>query len=276
MTASDDLKADRLFFPLFVPANRPERIEKARQAASICVIADLEDAVAPQDKEAARQALASLTFSAGVPVCLRINAAGTPWFEDDLALVQAGAFQGIVLPKAEDVEQILALRKALPPTIALFGLIETAKGLAQVRELAALFDRLFFGSLDYAADLGCAHSVPALAHARAEIVLASRVAGIPGPVDGVTTDTRDVTLIRSEAAYAAELGFKGKLLIHPAQLSPAKAGFRPDESEIEWAESVLSAIGNGGVAKVDGKMIDAPVIAKARAVLQRASETAEE
>lgn len=280
MRTSGDLKADRLFFPLFVPASRPQLIEKAQAANPTCVIADLEDAVAPEDKDAARQALASLAVSDGVPLCVRINAVATPWFEEDLETVSAmareGKCAGLVLPKAEDPAQVNAIRSALPSAAACFGLVETALGVARVRELAPLFDRLFFGSLDYAADLGCAHTVPALAHARSEILLASRIADKPGPVDGVTADTRDTDLIRNDAAYAAELGFKGKLLIHPAQLSPAKSGFRPSDDEIAWADRVLAAVGNGGVAKVDGKMVDAPVIAKAKAVFERASETAGE
>ncbi len=280
MTTSGSLKEDRLFFPLFVPASRPQLIEKAQAANPTCVIADLEDAVAPDEKDAARQTLISLKVSDGVPLCVRINAAAAPWFAEDLEMVAAMAREsrcaGLVLPKAEDLAQVNAIRSALPPGAACFGLIETALGVARVRELAPLFDRLFFGSLDYAADLGCAHTVPALAHARSDIVLASRIAGKPGPVDGVTADTRDTDLIRNDAAYSAELGFKGKLLIHPAQLSPAKAGFRPGDDEIAWADRVLSAAGNGGVAKVDGKMVDAPVIAKARAVLERAAETAGE
>ncbi|MBN9673881.1 HpcH/HpaI aldolase/citrate lyase family protein [Roseibium aggregatum] len=272
-----DLTSDRLFFPLFAPATRPERIDKARLSGASCVIADLEDAVAPEDKATARQALASFRCDAdGAPVCVRINSAGTPWFEEDLAMVRAGGFAGVVLPKAEDCAGAEALRQALPSGTASFALIETALGLARARDLAPLFDRLFFGSLDYAADLGCAHTAAALAHARSELVLAARIAGKPGPVDGVTADTRDFDLIRSEAAYGAELGFKGKLLIHPAQLSPAKAGYRPDEDEISWASKVVAAIAGAGVAKVDGKMIDAPVVARARLVLARAAETAGE
>ncbi|WP_346892335.1 CoA ester lyase [uncultured Roseibium sp.] len=280
MNSLGALKEDRLFFPLFVPASRPQLIEKAQAADPTCVIADLEDAVAPDDKEAARQALASLKVADDVPLCVRINAAATPWFADDLDMVAAmareGRCAGLVLPKAEDPAHVNAIRNALPSGAACFGLVETALGVARVRELAPVFDRLFFGSLDYAADLGCAHTVPALAHARSEIVLASRIADKPGPVDGVTAETRDMDVIRNDAAYAAELGFKGKLLIHPAQLSPAKAGFRPSDDEIAWADRVVSAAGNGGVAKLDGKMVDAPVIAKAKAVLARASETAGE
>lgn len=273
-----DLKAAGLFFPLFVPATRPERIDKARATAATCVIADLEDAVAPDEKDAAREALAQylLPATGGVlPVCVRINGDGTPWFDDDLALVARAGVAGVVLPKAETPEQAQALRRALPASTALFGLVETALGLANVRALAPMFDRLMFGSLDFAADLGCAHSPAALAHPRAEIALASRLAGIPGPVDGVTTDTQNAALIELEAALGAGFGFKGKLLIHPNQIAPAKRAYRPDAAEIDWASRVVALAGGSGVAKVDGMMVDAPVIAQARAVLARAADTDE-
>ncbi|NVK34864.1 MAG: CoA ester lyase [Rhodobacteraceae bacterium] len=260
-------------FPLFVPATRPDRIEKARVCGASFVIADLEDAVAPGDKETARNTLAELQLGeSGAPVCVRINGVGTPWFEEDLAMVAKSSFAGLVLPKAEDSKQLNVIHHALPPEMVFFGIVETALGLGCVRDLAPQLDRLFFGSLDYAADLDCAHTIPALAHARAEIVLAARMAQKPGPLDGVTADTKNLDLIEKEAAYGSELGFKGKLLIHPAQLSPAMAGFRPSDDELAWAMKVQGTIDDAGVAKVDGEMVDAPVIARAKLLLARAAE----
>ncbi len=269
-------ETDRLFFPLFVPAMRPDRIAKARTSGASCVIVDLEDAVAPDEKITARSTLASqFPFGEGLPVCVRINPPGTAWFEDDLAMTLKCGFAGVVLPKAENKTHTLELRRSLSPDTALFGLMETTRGIALVHELATIFDRLFFGSLDFAADLGCAHTAPALAHARAEIVLASRVAGKPGPVDGVSPDTRDIERIREESALGAELGFKGKLLIHPAQLAPAKAGYRPREAELAWARRIVEAGGSAGVTNVDGRMVDAPVVVRAERVLSIAAETYE-
>lgn len=275
---TSELAADRLLFPLFVPATRPDRIDKARATRATCVIADLEDAVAPDEKGDARQALASSQYShrKGLPLCVRINAARTPWFDEDLAMVSQFGFAAVILPKAEDPDLAQALRRVLPAQTALFGLVETALGVAAVRDLAPLFDRLMFGSLDYAAGLGCAHTAPALAHARAELVLASRVAGLPGPVDGITADTRDIGLIQKEAALGQELGFKGKFLIHPAQIAPAKAAYRPSPQDVAWARKVEEAARDVALAKIDGNMVDAPVIAHARGILARAMETTED
>lgn len=270
----DDRAVDRLMFPLFLPATRLERLPKALASGATCVILDLEDAVAPQEKPKARANLVLQSLSGNrPPVYVRTNAAGTEWFSDDLQAVLKSGADGVLLPKAEDVEIAAKLRHDLPPGTGLFGLIETARGIANIRELAPLFDRLFFGSLDYAADLDCDHTAPALAHARAEMVLAARLADKPGPVDGVTPDTRDINRIRKDAAYGAELGFKGKLLIHPAQVAPAKQGYRPDTTELDWAKGVIQAAGDSGVATYQGAMVDAPVIARAERLLARAGET---
>jgi citrate lyase subunit beta / citryl-CoA lyase len=239
----------RLMFPLFLPAMRLERLPKALASGASCVIVDLEDAVAPTDKSQARTHLAALSRSGhDRPVYVRINAADTEWFQEDLQAVQQCGAAGVVLPKAEDIETVNKLRSALRADVALFGLVETARGIADVRDLATVFDRLFFGSLDYAADLGCAHTTPALAHARAEIVLAARLAGRPGPIDGVTADIRNASQIREDAALGAELGFAGKLLIHPAQVEPAKQGYRPEKTELIWAKRIIEAAGISGVS----------------------------
>lgn len=265
-----------LGFPLFVPATHPGRITKARASGASFVIADLEDAVAPADKPAARGALSAYLADgpSGAPLALRINGIGTPWFADDLALAQSLPLAGVILPKAESAEEGADLRAALPEGGAVLALVETARGIGEARALARGFDRLIFGSLDYAADLGCAHVPAALAHARAELVLAARLAGQDAPLDGVTTDPRDARLIEADAARAAALGFGGKLLIHPEQIAPARAGFRPQASEIDWARRVLEAAESAALAVVDGKMVDAPVIARARLIQNRAQATA--
>ena len=132
------LKAGGLMFPLFVPATRLDRLDKALNSSATFVIADLEDAVAPQDKPSARQSLASLPTSQGgeLALCVRINGPETPWFEDDLAMVASGNFSGVILPKAENREHVKRVRKAIPKYVAFFGLVETAQGLASIRDLA--------------------------------------------------------------------------------------------------------------------------------------------
>ena len=131
---------------------------------------------------------------------------------------------------------------------------------------------LAFGSIDFCADLGCAHTRAALSAARCEIVLASRLAGIGAPLDGVTTAIDDAAAIESDARHARELGFGGKLLIHPRQVAPALAGLMPDAAEIEWARRVVAAA--DGASRVDGAMVDAPVRLRAEAILSRAGQSA--
>lgn len=261
-----------LLFPLFVPATRPERLAKARGLGADWVILDLEDAVAPADKPRARAGLAKMALAApGAPVAVRINGAETPWHAEDIEAVSLLPVAGVVLPKAEDPDLVRGLRDVLPKGMALWGLIETARGVANVRALAPLFDRLLFGALDLAADLGIAVSDMALAPARAEVVLAARIAGRPGAIDAVTPDVRDMERVASEAGHGAAMGFRGKMLIHPAQIAPALDAWRPGAELCDWATRVLAA--PEGVGVVDGQMVDAPVIARARRILADATAT---
>jgi citrate lyase subunit beta/citryl-CoA lyase len=254
--------------PLFVPGNRPERFAKAAAAGADAVIIDLEDAVAPEEKEAARRAAAGVALE-GIEVLVRINAAGTPWHAEDLAALASARIAGIILPKAEDPATLAAIRAALGDGRAVIALVESARGIAAARELARGAARLAFGSIDFAADLGCAHTRNALLIARLELVLASRLAGIAAPIDGVTATINDDTLTEADARHAAELGFGGKLCIHPRQVAPALRGFAPDAEEVEWARKVIAAGGEGAVA-VGGMMIDAPVRIRAERILSRA------
>ncbi|MDE2326522.1 MAG: CoA ester lyase [Rhodospirillales bacterium] len=255
---------------LFVPADRPERFARAAASGADSIIIDLEDAVAPAAKSAARAALAAPgALPGGIEIFLRVNAAGTPWHAEDLACAARLPLAGIVLPKAEAPERIAAVSQAAggPPVIAL---IETARGLAEARRLAAAgVARLAFGSIDFCADLGAAHTREALLHARAELVLAARLAALPPPIDGVTTAIDDEAAIEDDARHAASLGFGGKLCIHPRQIAPARQGFRPSAAELAWAQRILAA-GPDGAEAVDGAMVDAPVRARARQIARRA------
>jgi citrate lyase subunit beta/citryl-CoA lyase len=150
------------------------------------------------------------------------------------------------------------------------ALLESARGVGAARMLAAECGRLAFGSIDYAADLGAGHTRESLLLARAELALASRLAGLPGPIDGVTQAIDDAAAIEGDAAYAASLGFAGKLLIHPKQVAPAARGFRPPDAEIAWAQRVVAAMQDSAVAVVDGAMVDAPVRLRAERILRRA------
>lgn len=254
--------------PLFVPGHRPDRFAKAAASGADAVILDLEDAVPLDAKDEARAALA--TYAAPVPALVRINAQGTPWHGADVAAVVALKPAAVMLPKAEDTGTLDALAAALGPGIPIIALIESARGLAQARTLAAhpAVARLAFGSVDFCADLGSAHLRELLLPARFELVLASRLAGLIPPLDGVTTRIDDASEAEDDARHAAAMGFGGKLAIHPKQVTPIRAGFRPSEEEIAWAERVLAS--GDGAARVDGAMVDEPVRIRARTLLARA------
>ena len=252
--------------PLFVPADRPERFAKAAASGADAVILDLEDAVAPAGKDAARKALdASFT---DLPVLVRINAHGTRWHDRDVAAVAGLPVAAVVLPKAEDAETCGIVAGATgKPVIAL---VESAAGLARARAIAAAdgVARLAFGSIDFCADLGCEHLREVLLPARSELVLASRLAGLPGPLDGVTVQLDDPSFTRDDARHACAMGMTGKLCIHPAQVAEVRAAFAPTPAQVDWARRVLAS--GEGAASVDGAMVDEPVRIRARAILAQA------
>jgi len=260
---------DRSF--LFVPGNRPERFDKACAAGADVTLIDLEDAVAPADKASARDAIRAW-LSPSKAVYLRINGADTTWFQEDLALLRLPGIHGVVLPKAEHSAFITEIHDAAPglPVIAL---IESALGLRNLESIAAAgIARFAFGSIDFQLDLGIAGEREELLFARSPLVLVSRLAGLPPPVDGVTVALDDPTQLADDIAYARRLGFGGKLTIHPRQVEAVNAGFLPPAAEIEWAERVLAAAAaaNGNAVRLDGKMIDKPVIDRATAIVQSA------
>jgi citrate lyase subunit beta / citryl-CoA lyase len=174
------------------------------------------------------------------------------------------------VPKAESTAIVSGLAAVTGHPV--LALIESVRGLAAARAMAEVSARLAFGSIDFAVDLGCVHEREALLAVRSALVIASRLAGLAGPIDGVTTLVRDPNLVRADAAYAARLGFEGKLLIHPAQIAPAREGFRPGADDIAWAERVLAA-GEGAVA-LDGALEDAPVRVRAEQIRRRAAAMA--
>lgn len=265
-----DFDISALALPLFLPADRIERYGKAFGAGADAVILDLEDGVAPDRKDLARAALAgqrATIAAAPCPVVVRINASGSADQPADIAAIASLPLAAIMLPKAESAANVAAIAKASGR--AVLALIESAKGVAAAREIASTGARLAFGSIDYAADIGCAQTRQALLMARSELVLASRLAGIAPPLDGVTTSTKDAALVRHDAAHAAEMGFAGKLLIHPAQLEPARDGFRPPADEVAWAVRVLEAGRGQGATTVSGDMVDAPVLLRAERILAR-------
>jgi citrate lyase subunit beta/citryl-CoA lyase len=197
---------------LFVPADRPERYAKALATGAGAVIVDLEDAVAPDAKAGARDALASWLARTPAPVLVRVNAAETAWFADDLALCGHAAVAGVVLPKAERRAD-LAHASAIAAGKRLYPLIETAAGFDAMRTLAGApgVERLVFGSIDFQVDLGIDGEGDELLCFRSQLVLVSRLAGIRAPVDGVSTAIDDAATLRADAERARRLGFGAKL-----------------------------------------------------------------
>lgn len=257
---------------LFVPGTRPDRYGKAVAAGADGVVIDLEDAVAQADKASARDAVAGWLRGDGA-ACVRINGAQQPEHEADLAAV--GSVPGLVacvVPKVED--PAVVSRVAAETGRPVIGIVESALGLYRVHELAqaAGMARLAFGHLDYSQDLGSGAGREAMATARSAVVLASRVAGLPGPLDGVTPQVDQPGRAGEDAAYAREMGFTGKLLIHPRQVGPVHAAMTPSDEEVAWAQRVLTVAESGeGVGRVEGQMVDAPVIARARRILDTPS-----
>jgi len=258
---------------LFVPGNRPERFAKACASGAHAVIVDLEDAVPAAQKAAARAAIADW-LSPERPVLVRVNAVDTEWFADDAAMCRHPGVAGVVLPKTETPEHLAALAARAGAKIPALPLIETAAGLwgalaiAKARGVA----RLIFGSIDFQVDVGVRGDDQLDFH-RAQLVLVSRVGGIDAPVDGVSEAIDDVDALARDVARARRQGFGGKLCIHPKQVAAVNEGFRPTTAEVDWAKRVVAADAEakGAAVAVDGKMVDRPVMLKARAILAEAS-----
>lgn len=191
---------------------------------------------------------------------------GMPLYYDDVAFARATGFDGVVLPKADSPDQVAALRAALGEGVAVIALIETAASLARVEEIAGAADRLAFASIDFCEDLACANIAMTLLPVRSRIVQAARLA----PIDRVTVAHDDPARVTDDAQHAAQMGFGGKLLIHPRQIASARAGFLPDPDQVAWAERIIVASDGGAAMSVDGAMVATPVITRARRILQRA------
>jgi citrate lyase subunit beta/citryl-CoA lyase len=275
---------------LFVPGTRADRFDRAFASGADAVILDLEDSVAPTDKTLARAATQHW-LAAGQRAIVRVNAVGTPWHADDVRMAAAVGCP-VLLPKADTVQAVADVRASLPEQCVLLALVETALG---IRDIAALcdsgsIDRVAFGSVDFAVELALDPAVASatLGHARSTLVVASAAAGLPPPLDGVTTALDDPVLLAADVEAAVSIGFGGKLAIHLGQVAAINHGWTPAPALVSWAERVIAAVGvptdalrddlsgeniEGAVAvtTVDGQMVDRPVIIRARRILARAN-----
>ena len=269
---------------LFVPGDRPERFAKALASGADAVVLDLEDAVAPPAKEAARSAVAqALASDSAGRFVVRINSEETAWFDADLRALAAAGAKAVMLPKAERV-QTLTRVLATGLGTSVLALIESARGVLAAEALAAApgVMRLVFGTLDYALDLDLEVSVTGpfapfgqagLDAAASRIAIASRAAGLAAPVAGVTTTLDDEAALLADWARARAHGFGAKLCIHPKQVAPIHAALAPSAAELAWAERVLAAAqaAVGAAVQLDGRMVDKPVIERARRLRERAA-----
>jgi citrate lyase subunit beta / citryl-CoA lyase len=255
---------------LFVPGNRPDRFAKACAAGADAVVLDLEDSVAAGDKLMARESVAAW-LTAVQPVMLRVNTSDSEWFPDDLSLGGRPGIAGVLLPKAEQVEDIRLVAQSFGAETPIFPQIETALGFQNALALASTkpVQCLLFGSIDFQLDLGMTAEEDELTYFRLQIVLDSRLAGIQPPVDGVTTDIHSAERVRADTLRARRLGFGGKMCIHPKQVPIVNECFTPSAEEEAWARRVVeaSAEARGGATSVDGKMVDRPVLARAEVIL---------
>jgi citrate lyase subunit beta/citryl-CoA lyase len=266
---------------LFVPGSRSDRFIKALESGADGIILDLEDAVAEEDKQKARDAIHSAwpTFTAEQKkrLIIRSNAPGSHFYAADLILAKELDVACLLIPKSESLDQINGAALILPNT-AIIPMIETAIGLDRLNEIANSEQvlRLALGNIDLQADLRmvCDPQETELQHARFQIVLASRLAQIAPPIDGVTPSTDDIERITDDAERAKRMGFGGKLCIHPKQVSIVKDAFMPTSEEVSWAQRVIEAdqASKGGAVKLDGRMIDRPVVLLAQRTLVRAGK----
>ena len=281
---------------LFVPGNRPERIEKALNTAADVVIIDLEDAVPLSEKEASRSKVREKVAQfADRIILVRVNALGSPFIKGDLEEAVVKGVKGIVLPKvekADDIHEINSLllevekREALHDgSILVFPLIESAAAVQHIYDIVSTKTKperiytVMFGAADFTLDMGIEMTMEGneLSYARSKISLACRAAGIAPPVDTpFMSDLKNTEALISDARRAKELGFQGKLVIHPNQVEPCNRIFSPTPEEIIRAEKIVQAFGEAeaagmGAIQLEGRFIDYPVVKKAKDILALAS-----
>lgn len=263
---------------LFVPGDRPERFAKAHAAGAHQVILDLEDAVSVATKGDARTAVREW-LATGRDSWVRINPPDSPAYADDVAMVRSSGTPGVMLAKAT-VDAVGTARADLGDRVPLIALVESAIGIQEADRIARCpgVVALAFGSIDFAVDIDAEENWQTMLFARSALVLAAAAAGLPGPIDGVSTAVRDPEQAGRDAADARALGFGGKLCIHPSQVVPVNVGFAPSAEQLDWALRIAHSIGGverlededlSTAIQVDGQMVDRPVVLRARRILQR-------
>lgn len=268
---------------LFAPGSDERKLTRALASGADAVVADLEDAVAPAAKALARELVARM-LAGPTRECariVRINGIDTDLWRDDLAAIETLCLDAVMLPKATP-EAAAALGPSGPPLVAI---VETAAGLRLAHETACAprVAALALGAADLGAELRLEPRADGqeLLFARSSLVVDSAAAGAGAPIDVVYLDTRDGEGLAREAELARSLGFGGKLCIHPAQIEIVNRVFGPSEEQLEWARAAVGAYERGlaegrGAVSLDGELVDAPVVERARAILARAQDRGSE
>ncbi|WP_411742298.1 HpcH/HpaI aldolase/citrate lyase family protein [Rhodococcus sp. IEGM 1330] len=253
---------DRARSWLLVPATKPETFGDAVASGVDAVILDIEDAVAPAKKPAARDAVVRW-LGEGNSAWVRINDATTPYWADDLAALSGlPGLVGVMLAKTESGGQVEATAARLVPGTPILALVESAMGLEAATEIARADStfRLAFGSGDFRRDTGMSDDPLAMAYPRSRLVVSSRAARIPGPIDGPTLTANDSILGR-DAALTLSMGMTGKLCMHSEQAAIVNRELAPSPTDVSWARDVIDALGADGAHVKDGS--DLPRLAKA-------------
>ncbi|MBR9979901.1 MAG: CoA ester lyase [Desulfatitalea sp.] len=275
---------------LFVPGNRPDRIDKAIKTKADMVIIDLEDAVPISEKDVARKTVAEKLGAIGDhKVIVRTNGISTPFFTDDLEAVMVPGIKGLIIPKLNDVESMdrlheqmctIELQRSMPITPVII-MIESAKAVANIHRIAcfraspARLHSFAFGAADYTNDLGISISEDGreLIYPRSRIAVASRAADMPPPLDTPYMENlKDMQALEKDALRAKQLGFGGKLCIHPDQIEIVNRIFSPSAEEVQQAQKIVDVFEEArkkgiGVIQIDGKFIDKPVFERAKQIL---------
>ena len=265
---------------LFAPGSDERKLRRALASEADAVVADLEDAVAPTEKAAARELVCRLleTTPSACARTVRVNGVGSPWWEDDLAAIAGLELDAIVVPKATPAA-VEALGPDGPPLLAL---VETAAGLRLAHETANAprVEALALGAADLGAELGLEPRPDGLEllYARSKLVVDSAAAGRRAPFDVVHLDTRDGAGLETEALLARSLGLRGKLCIHPAQVGVVNRVFAPTPEQLAWARAVVEAFERGlaegkGAVALDGQLVALPIVERARGLLAVAAHT---
>ena len=280
---------------LYVPAINEKAIAKLPTLAADVVIVDLEDSIAPDDKERARAALAPIFANRardGAEMVIRINGLGGPWGAADLEVAAACGPDAILLPKVDGPRDVLDVNDRLDeldagPDLALWAMIETPKGLLNIgataalgRDEAARLACLVAGTNDLVKDTGVMMTPDRryLQPWLMQVVLGARAGGLD-VLDGVSNDFRDLDAFALECREGRAMGFDGKTLIHPAQIGPANAGFSPSDAETDAANAIVAAFAlpenaGKGVISIEGRMVERLHLDQARRLLARAGDPA--